>query len=81
MTTCAEFNSASKRPNGRCRAIPIHPKAALASCLAIISSADNGTPVQPQPHAMGAAPREPRRGAIPVSGASRGSACCPSPGE
>ena len=45
--------------------VPIHPKAALASCLAMILSADNGTPAQPQRNVMGAARRDPRRGADP----------------
>ena len=47
--------------------VPIHPKAALASCLAMISSADNGTPAQPQRNVMGAARRDPRRGADPCA--------------
>ena len=41
------------------------PKAALASCRAMIPSAYNGTPAQPQIQAMGAARRDPRRGEIP----------------
>ena len=47
----------------------------------MISSADNGTPVQPQLHAMGAARRDPRRGAKPVRGASRHSAAALAPGR
>ena len=61
--------------------VPIHPKAALASCLAMISSADNGHPAQPQRNVMGAARRDPRRGARPVSGASRRSAAALAPGR
>ena len=51
----------------RQRAVPFHPKAALASCLAMILSADNGTPAQPQRNVMGAARRDPRRGADPCA--------------
>ena len=47
----------------------------------MISSADNGTPAQPQLHAMGAARRDPRRGARPVSSASRRSAAAFAPGR
>ena len=65
----------------RQRAVPFHPKAALASCLAMILSADNGTPVQPQRNVMGAARRDPRRGARPVRGASRRSAAALAPGR
>ena len=61
----------------RCRAGPIYPKAAVAGCIATISSAYNGTPVQPQPHAMGTAWREPRRGEIP--GADRPARFCQPP--
>ena len=64
-----------------CMTLPIHPKAALASCLAMILSADNGTPAQPQRNVMGAARRDPRRGARPVSGASRRSAAALAPGR
>ena len=44
---------------------PSRPKTALASCLAMTLSAYYGTPAQPQPKAMGAARRDPRRGEIP----------------
>ena len=47
----------------------------------MILSADNGTPAQPQLHAMGAARRDPRRGARPVRGASRRSAAALAPGR
>ena len=56
---------------GRCPAIPVHPKAALASRLATTSSAYNGTSAQRQPQAIGAARRDPRRGEIPMCGARR----------
>ena len=46
--------------------LPIHPKAALASCFAKTLPTYNGTPVQPQRNVMGAARRDPRRGARPV---------------
>ena len=49
----------------RCSAVPVHPKAAVAGCLAMPSSAYNGTPAQPQAQTMGAARRDPRRGEIP----------------
>ena len=71
MTTCSErgiavnFLSAIKDGKTRCPAVPIHPKAALASCLAMPLSAYNGTPAQPQTQSMGAARRDPRRGEIP----------------
>ena len=55
----------SKGLKGRCSAVPVHPKAAVAGCLAMPSSAYNGTPAQPQSQAMGAARRDPRRGEIP----------------
>ena len=61
----------------RCIAGPIYPKAAVASCIAMTSSAYNGTPVQPQPHAMGTARREPRRGESP--GADRQIRFCQPP--
>ena len=61
----------------RCRAGPIYPKAAVAGCIATTSSAYNGTPVQPQPHAMGTARREPRRGESP--GANRQVRFCQPP--
>ena len=32
----------------RCKAVPIHSKAVLASCFAMTASAYNGTPAQPQ---------------------------------
>ena len=32
----------------RCKAVPFHSKAALASCFAMTASAYNGTPAQPQ---------------------------------
>ena len=54
-----------KGPKIRCSAVPVHPKAAVAGCLAMPSSAYNGTPAQPQSQAMGAARRDPRRGEIP----------------
>ena len=63
-TTCTDF--LYKDGPTRWRAVLIHPKAALASCLAMILSADNGTPAQPQRNVMGAARRDPRRGARPV---------------
>ena len=47
----------------------------------MISSADNGTPAQPQLHAMGTARRDPRRGARPVSSASCRSAAAFAPGR
>ena len=47
----------------------------------MISSADNGTPAQPQRNVMGAARRDPRRGARPVSGASRRSVAALAPGR
>ena len=47
----------------------------------MISSADNGTPAQPQRNVMGAARRDPRRGAKPVRGASRRSAAALAPGR
>ena len=47
----------------------------------MILSADNGTPAQPQLQAMGAARRDPRRGARPVSGASRRSVAALAPGR
>ena len=78
-TTCTDF--LYKDGPTRRRAVPIHPKAALASCLAMISPADNGTPAQPQRNVMGAARRDPRRGARPVSGASRRSAAALAPGR
>ena len=49
----------------RCPAVPVYPKAAVASCIATPSSAYNGTPAQPQSQTMGAARRDPRRGEIP----------------
>ena len=55
----------SKGLKGRCSAVPVHPKAAVAGCLAMPSSAYNGTPAQPQSQTMGAARRDPRRGEIP----------------
>ena len=54
-----------KGPKIRCSAVPVHPKAAVAGCLAMPSSAYNGTPAQPQSQTMGAARRDPRRGEIP----------------
>ena len=54
-----------KGPKIRCSAVPVHPKAAVAGCLAMPLSAYNGTPAQPQSQAMGAARRDPRRGEIP----------------
>lgn len=56
---------------GRCPAIPVHPKAAAAGCLAMTSSAYNGTSAQRCLHKIGAARRDPRRGEIPMCGASR----------
>ena len=47
----------------------------------MISSADNGTPAQPQRNVMGAARRDPRRGARHVRGASRRSAAALAPGR
>ena len=47
----------------------------------MILSADNGTPAQPQLHAMGTARRDPRRGARPVSSASCRSAAAFAPGR
>ena len=55
----------SKGLKRRCSAVPVHPKAAVAGCLAMPSSAYNGTPAQPQSQTMGAARRDPRRGEIP----------------
>ena len=59
-TTCRngererEFDSPrrflSKGLKIRCPAVPVHPKAAVASCIAMPSFAYNGTPAQPQPH-------------------------------
>lgn len=56
---------------GRCPAIPVHPKAAAAGCLAMTSSAYNGTSAQRCLHKIGAARRDPRRGEIPMCGAHR----------
>jgi len=55
----------SKGQKIRCPAVPVHPKAAVAGCFAMPSSAYNGTPAQPQSQTMGAARRDPRRGEIP----------------
>lgn len=55
----------SKTAKVRCPAVPVHPKAAVASCIATPSPAYNGTPAQPQSQTMGAAWRDPRRGEIP----------------
>ena len=60
---------------------PIQPEAAVASCFAKTLPTYNGTPVQPQRNVMGAARRDPRRGARPVSGASRRSAAALAPGR
>ena len=50
----------------RCQAKLTQPKAGVAACFAMIPSALNKQPVQPQSQAMGAARRDPRRGEIPV---------------
>ena len=44
-------------------------------------SASVGTPAQPQPHAMGAARRDPRRGEIPVTRSQARFPFLPRPGE
>ena len=60
---------------------PIQPEAAVASCFAMTLPTYHGTPVQPQRNVMGAARRDPRRGAKPVRGASRHSAAALAPGR
>ena len=50
----------------RCGATLTQPKAGVAACLAMIPPALKKQPVQPQPQAMGAARRDPRRGESPV---------------
>ena len=45
-------------------------KKRVAPGAAMIGKGYNGTPAQPQPQAMGAARRDPRRGEIPVTCAS-----------
>ena len=75
MTTCRSQKgnaflfllsmTANKVPSGSS-----DPNAGMAACFAKTSSAYNGTPAQPQPQAMGAARRDPRRGESPMMCAS-----------
>ena len=64
-TACAD-GICIKDGQGRQRAKPFYPKAGVAACLAMIPPALKKQPVQPQPQAMGAARRDPRRGESPV---------------
>ena len=85
MTTCRRQKgnaflfllsmTANKVPSGSS-----DPKAGMAACFAKTSSAYNGTPVQPQSQAMGAARRDPRRGESPMMCASTVQVAAP-PGE
>ena len=86
MTTCRRQKgnaflfllsmTANKVPSGSS-----DPKAGMAACFAKTSSAYNGTPVQPQSQAMGAARRDPRRGSIPGVRRPPQFRCPPWPGE
>jgi len=74
------LNLLSKRQI-RWRADPSSPRDAVAGIPAMISSAYNDTPAQPQPQAMGAARRDPRGSETLGRDAKSGAVCRPSLGE